>query len=97
MTGSFKSWVRHRHGLDDLTPEADKVLPLVAGAGPTGIARRELGHAIDLDRDVLDELLAGLVRAGLLSVTVEGGVPIYRTQAAVIPAATQTATRPKGR
>lgn len=60
-------------------PQADKVVPLIAGAGPDGIARRELGHAVRLDRQVLDELLAGLVRAGLLSVTWENGVPVYRS------------------
>ena len=80
MNHSFESWVRHRHGMDDVTPEADKIVPLVAAAGASGMSRRQLGNAIKLDRDVLDELLAGMVRSGLLTVTWENGVPVFRTQ-----------------
>ena len=80
MNHSFTSWVRHRHGKDDLTPEVDKVVPLVAAAGVVGMTRLQLGHAVRLDRAVLDELLDGLVRAGLLIVTWENGVPVFRTQ-----------------
>jgi hypothetical protein len=78
MLHSFTSWVRNRQRLDDLMPQADKVVPLVASAGTTGMTRRQLGHGIDLDRDVLEELLAGLVRAGLLTLAWEQGVPVYR-------------------
>ena len=42
--------------------------------------RKQLGHAVRLDREVLDELLAGYVQAGLLSVTHEAGTVVYRTQ-----------------
>ncbi len=65
-------------------PEADKVVPLVAGAGANGITRRELGHAVRLDRDVLDEMLAGLVRFGLLSVSKEARGPVYRLGTATV-------------
>jgi hypothetical protein len=75
---SFTSWVRRRQRLDGVMPQADRVVPLVAGAGTTGITRRELGHAVRLDRQVLDELLDGLVRAGLLSVSKEARGPVYR-------------------
>ena len=80
---SFMSWVHRRHGVGDLMPEADKVVPLVAGAGAAGMTRQQLGHAVDLDRDVLDELLAGLVRVGLLAVSWEIGVPVYRTRTGI--------------
>ena len=79
MNHSFESWVRHRHGMDDVTPEADKIVPLVAAAGASGMSRRQLGNAIKLDRDVLDELLAGLVQAGLLVVASEDGMAVFRT------------------
>lgn len=32
----FASWLRRRHGMNDLMPEADKVVPLVARAGIAG-------------------------------------------------------------
>jgi hypothetical protein len=80
---SFTSWVRRQQRLDGIMPQADKVVPLVAGAGSTGMTRRELGHAVRLDRDTLDELLAGLVRLGLLTLTWENGVPVFRSQNAV--------------
>jgi hypothetical protein len=77
MHHSFESWLdRRRRG----PPEADRVLPLVAAAGASGMSRRQIGHAVRLDRDVLDELLDGLVRSGLLMVAWENGVPVFRTQ-----------------
>jgi hypothetical protein len=75
---SFRSWAHHRQGLDELMPQADKVVPLVAQAGPRGMTRAEVGGVIDLDRDALDALLAGLVRFGLLSVTWENGIQVFR-------------------
>ena len=65
--------------MDDVRPEADQIVPLVA-ANSNGMNRKQLGHAIRLDRDVLDGLLDGLVSAGLLTVTWENGVPVFRTQ-----------------
>ena len=79
MSHSFTSWVRHRHGTNNLTPEADRIVPLIAAAGASGMNRQQLGHAIDLDRQLLDDLLAGLVRSGLLSVADEAGTVIYRS------------------
>lgn len=74
----FRSWARRRQGRDELTPEADKVVPLVAQAGQRGMTRGEIGGVIDLDREALDALLAGLVRFGLLAVTWENGVQVFR-------------------
>lgn len=72
---SFKYRERRRR---HLAPEADRILPLVAAAGTLGMNRKQIGSAVDLDRDVLAELLAGLVNIGLLTVAWEYGVPIYR-------------------
>ena len=77
MNYSFESWHRRRRNLE---PEADRVVPLIAAAGSNGMNRKQLGSALDLDRDVLDELLDGLVSAGLLSMAWENGVPVFRTQ-----------------
>lgn len=77
MNHSFKSWVRRRSETGDVMPEADKVVLLITSM--TGMSRKQIGNAIRLDRDVLDELLDGLVRSGMLSVTWENGVPMFRT------------------
>ena len=61
MEYSFHAWVhRRRH----LSPAADRVLPLIVAAGEAGITRKELGHSLDLDRDTLEGLLAGLAGVG---------------------------------
>jgi hypothetical protein len=73
MNHSFKTWLhRRRRCLVELAPEADKVLPLVAGAGTNGITRRQLGHTLDLDREIVDALLDCLAW--------ENGVPVFRTR-----------------
>jgi hypothetical protein len=53
-------------------------MPLIAAAGTAGMNRQQIGNAVDLDRDVLDQLLAGLINIGLLTVAWKDGVPIYR-------------------
>jgi hypothetical protein len=75
MISSFKSWERRRR---HLAPKADSILPLVASAGSEGMNRRQLGNAVHIDRDVLDQLLSGLVNIGLLKLAWENGVTIYR-------------------
>jgi len=74
MDYSFHAWRRRRH----LSPSADRMLPLIVAAGEAGITRKELGHSLDLERDTVDGLLAGLVGVGLISVQWEGG-PVYRS------------------
>lgn len=75
MISSFKTWEKQRR---HLAPEAERVLPLVASAGSVEMNRRQLGSAVDLDHETLDHLLAGLVGIGLLTVALEGGLPVYR-------------------
>ncbi len=75
MISSFKSWEKQRR---HLAPEAERMLPLVAAAGTVGMNRRQLGNALDLDHETLDQLLAGLVGIGLLTVAWVRGVPVYR-------------------
>lgn len=76
MKYSFHTYAqkRRRH----LAPEADRILPLIASSGRVGMTRKQLGGAVELDRDVLDQLLAGLVGIGMLAVTWEDGVRVYR-------------------
>ncbi len=70
----FSSWIQKQQ---IKPPEADRLVPLIAQAGAAGISRGEIGRAIALDRDVLDEFLDGLVRAELLRIVDRGGVRIY--------------------
>ena len=74
MTFSFRVWEQNRR----LQPQADVIVPMTKASGLYGMSRRQLGRALDLDRDVLDQLLAGLVSFGLLTVTTGPGGPIYR-------------------
>ena len=69
----FSSWIQKQQVKP---PEADRLLPLIAASN--GISRGELGAAIKLDRDVLDDLLNGLVRFGLLTVVDQDGLRVYR-------------------
>jgi hypothetical protein len=75
MDHSFTSWQKRRQ---HLAPEAEKILPLVVGAGTAGMTRKQLGNVIELDREVLDELLAEMVQIGLLTVMWRDGMPVYR-------------------
>lgn len=62
-------------------PEADQIIPLISQAGPRGISRGEIGQASKLDRDALDSFLDGLVRIGVVQMTVENGIRVYRAVA----------------
>ena len=75
MDYSFTSFERRRRLQ---RPKADMILPLIATSGLTGMTMKQIGSAVDLDRDVLDELLAGMVDLGLLTLVLRDGVPVYR-------------------
>ena len=78
---SFHSWLHHRdRERRDHIPAADLIVPLVAQAGQAGMTRGEIGKAVgdSLDHDSVDDLLAGLVDFGLLSVAKEGGLQVFR-------------------
>ena len=75
MEYSFTSWeMRRRH----IAPKAERILPLVIGAGTAGMTRKQIGNAVELDQEVLEELLAGMVQIGLLTVMWRDGMPVYR-------------------
>lgn len=69
----FSTWVQRR---EVKIPDADRLIPLIAASN--GISRGEIGAAIKLDREVLDALLAGLVRVGVLTAVDQGGLRVYR-------------------
>ena len=78
MLPSFTSWLQRRKGY--AVPKSDRVVPLIAQAGQRGMNRGQIGAAVDLERDVLDELLAGLVRFGELTVSDENGLRVFRAR-----------------
>ncbi len=53
------------------------ILPLVKAAGVSGVTRKHIGSAVELERDVLDQLLAGMVGAGLLILSRDARGPVY--------------------
>ena len=79
---TFSGWVQKRNGDDVHIPEADRVVPMVTAAGPTGVTRRRLGHAINLEPDALDSLLDGLCQSGLLTMTLINGIKVFRSPSA---------------
>ena len=78
MSLSFTTWEQRRR---DISPEADRILPLVKGAGVFGMSRKQLGSAVKLDRDVLDDLLGAMVGTGILILSRDAQGPVYRATA----------------
>lgn len=72
---SYSSWLQRRQFKP---PEADRLVPIVSHAGPSGMTRGQIGSVIGLERNVLDQLLDGLVRFGLLVVSDEDGLQVFR-------------------
>jgi len=75
---SFSCWLLHREHADHHVPHADAIIPMISQAGAAGMNRKQIGSVVSLDRDALDELLVGLVNFGLLTLTWEDGVPVFR-------------------
>lgn len=75
MVPSFTSWLETQ---TQIRPQSDRIIPLIAQAGATGMNRGQIGSVIDLDRDTLDQVLAGLVGFGQLTLTFENGLRVYR-------------------
>lgn len=59
-------------------PKCDQVLQIIQKAGRGGIDRGSIGTLIDLPKELLDDLLAALVRFNQVAVTVERGRHVYR-------------------
>ena len=76
MDISFPSYERRRR---NIRPEPERILPLVAAAGTAGMTRQQIGHAVDIERDVLDELLTSMVGVGLLMLSKDARGSVYRS------------------
>ncbi len=59
-------------------PSHQMLMIALARAGARGLTRVELGGLLDLDGQVLEDLLAALVRAAEISVSQTNGQRVYR-------------------
>ena len=76
MCISFAEWEQRRR---NISPESERIYPMIRAAGVYGMTRRQIGSAVALDRDVLDQLLAGMVSAGILTMTNTVNGLVYRS------------------
>jgi hypothetical protein len=71
---TFNAWL---HSRTKSMPEADKILFLVQSAGQNGISEPELRSAVDLPRDLMDELLNSLVSSRQVGIGMTDGKRIF--------------------
>ena len=70
----FTNWLHKRlNGL----PDADKLVQLIQAAGASGIPEGELRSAVDLPRQLVDNLLQALVGSRQVGVINRGGKRVY--------------------
>ena len=65
---TFRQWLERSSGperpeLPD-RPESDRLMRIIMRAGPSGVAEGDLKKQIDLPRQSIDQLLAGLLASG---------------------------------
>ena len=81
---TFCQWLEWHHYATKKTgpvvPQADRVMHLIQQAGQQGISRCDLGAAIKLDRETLDDQLAALADSGWITVSMEGDFRVYRAR-----------------
>jgi DNA-binding transcriptional ArsR family regulator len=74
---SFLTWVRQKQNRPDRhIAQSDKIIPLLQQTG--GMTRNQLGSAVDLDPNTLNQLLAALVGSGQITLDLTGGIARYR-------------------
>ncbi len=73
---TFTAWLESRTDQPPL-PETTRLTRLIATAGPNGVTARDLRRAVDLDRDLVDQLLAAMVAAGIVATATVDGETVY--------------------
>lgn len=72
---TFRTWLQHcEHSL----PEPDRVVQVIAKAGPAGVSRRDLIGEIELHWRILDTRLQQLVHLRQLSAVRQGNDIVFR-------------------
>jgi hypothetical protein len=69
---NFTNWLQQKH-----IPDSDKIAMHIQSAGKNGIPENELRGAVDLPKQLVDELLAALVDARIVRVAERDGVRWY--------------------
>lgn len=73
------AWVHRRdQRRREHVPDAVRIVPMVALAGPTGLSRTQIAHALSLEPNALDDLIAALVSVGQLREFRVGDALYYR-------------------
>ncbi len=73
----FVQWLESRKPAPEIS-ESDRLMRFIMQAGPGGIAEGDLKKQIDLPRQTVDQLLAGLLGLGLIVVTGQYGERVFR-------------------
>lgn len=73
----FVQWLERRKTPPEIS-ESDRLMRSIMKAGPGGIAEGDLKKQIDLPRQSIDQLLAGLLGLGLIVATGQYGVRVFR-------------------
>jgi hypothetical protein len=71
---TFHSWLHKRLSI---MPDADKISELIRLAGPNGIEEGQLRSAVELPKELVDNLLAALVSAAQATVVLRDGKRVY--------------------
>ena len=69
---TFNAWLHQRHVLDP-----DKITALIHSAGPGGIPETQLRGAVELSKELVDQLLQALLDARIIRVAERDGVRWY--------------------
>ena len=74
---TFHQWIEARKLAPQIS-ESDRLMRIIMRAGPGGVAESDFKKQIDLPRQSVDELLAGLLGLGLIIVTGQYGERVFR-------------------
>ena len=69
---TFTHWLERRH-----IPDSDKITALIQSVGRNGIPENQLRGAVELPKQLVDELLAALVSSRMVGVAERQGVRWY--------------------
>jgi hypothetical protein len=73
---SFLEWLTAREQVE--VPDETLVIHLISQAGAAGVTHHDLRHAVGLEPDTLDGLLAALEGIGQITVSLVNGRRVYR-------------------
>ena len=72
---SFLKWLEHR--VEEI-PDATELAIVIARSGAAGMSRDDLGAALQISPETLEDLLSALVASGQVAVVKVNGQLVYR-------------------